>query len=130
MKLYRIVNILASLLFICLFLLLMFAPKRFITDAGLQPDTASLVIARRAACFMIGISFLLFANQNLKPGKELKRISAFAAIIFYGLAIMSLYEYIRGTVNTSIITAAVIESLFGTAYTLILVLSHRQNKSI
>ena len=94
----------------------MFDPNAFIEDVGLMPDIASLVIIRRAAIFMFGIVVLLLGSLRLKPGKELRAISLSIAATLLGLATMGIYEFIKGTVNSSIIQAVVIESILGISY--------------
>ena len=116
MKAYRILNVITSILFAYLFSLLMFSPQSFIEDVGLVPDTASLVIIRRAAIFMLGLVVLLFSSQKLKPGKELQLISLATAVTLCGLATMGIYEFTKGSVNASIIQAIVIESILGLSY--------------
>ncbi len=82
----------------------------FITDLGLEPTVASLVLARRAAMFMLGLSVLTFASRKFRPSKERQIICLTIAIILFGLSCMGTYELIQGNINSSIIPAIVIET--------------------
>lgn len=107
---YKILCIGTSLLFLYLFVLLFFMSATFITDIGLEPSRASLVLARRAAMFMLGISFLTMISRNLLPSKERQIICITIAIMLLGLSCMGIYEFIQGNVNSSIIPSIVIET--------------------
>ena len=108
---YKLLCIGTSILFVYLFTLLFFRSDTFITDIGLEPSLASLVLARRAAMFMLGVSFLTFASRNLLPSKERQIICLTIAIILFGLACMGTYEFMQGNINASIIPPIVIETI-------------------
>lgn len=108
---YKLLCIGTSILFIYLFILLFFRSDTFITDIGLEPSLASLVLARRAAMFILGISVLTFASRNLLPSKERQIICLTIAIILFGLSCMGTYEFIQGHINSSIIPPIVIETI-------------------
>ena len=108
---YKLLCIGTSILFINLFVLLFFQSDTFITDIGLEPSLASLVLARRAAILMLGFSVLTLAARNLLPSKERQIICLTIAIIFFGLSCMGTYEFIQGNINSSIIPPIVIETI-------------------
>ncbi len=108
---YKLLCIGTSILFINLFVLLFFQSDTFITDIGLEPSLASLVLARRAAILMLGFSVLTLASRNLLPSKERQIICLTIAIIFFGLSCMGTYEFIQGNINSSIIPPIVIETI-------------------
>jgi len=99
---YKILSIATSVLFVYLFSLLFFRSDSFVTDLGIEPSIASLVLARRAAMFMIGISVLLLVS-------------------FLGLSCMGTYELINGNVNSSIIVAIVIETILWVSYGFVII---------
>lgn len=108
---YKILCLATSLLFIYLFVLLFFKSDTFITDIGLEPSLASLVLARRASMFMIGISVLTFASRNLLPSKERQIICLTIAIVLFGLSCIGTYEFIQGNINSTIIPPIAIETI-------------------
>lgn len=108
---YKILCYGTSALFAYLFVLLFFMSDDFITDIGLEPSLATLVLARRTAMFMLGVAVLTFASRNLLPSKERQIICLTIALVLFGLSCMGAYEYFQGNVNSSIITPIVIETI-------------------
>lgn len=123
---YKILCIGTSILFIYLFALLFFRSDTFITDIGLEPTLASLVLARRAAMFMLGVSFLAFASRNLLPSEERQIICLTIAIILFGLSCMGIYEFIQGNINSSIIPPIVIETILWLSFGRVALLNKKQ----
>lgn len=113
---YKFLCIGTSVLFAYLLVLLFFMSDSFITDLGLEPSLGSLVLARRAAMFMIGISFLTFFSRNLLPPAERRIICFTLAIMLFGLSCMGTYEYVQGHINASIFPAIVIETILWLSY--------------
>jgi hypothetical protein len=111
MNLFKIVSIITSVLFLYLSIQLLFMTDSFVTDLGLDPSVASLFLARRAAMFMLGVSVLMFASRNLQHSKARQIICLATGITLLGLSFMGSYEFIRGTVNTSIFIAISVETL-------------------
>ena len=120
-SLYKIVSIVTSVLFVYLFSQLFFWSDSFVTDLGLEPSITSLVLARRASMFMIGIAVLMFASRNLPPSKVRQIICLSSGITFLGLSCMGTYEFINSHVNSSIIIAITIETILWIFYGIILI---------
>jgi hypothetical protein len=119
-SLYKIISIATSLLFIYLFLQLFFMSDSFVEGLGMEPSIASLVLARRAAMFMLGIAVLMFASRNLPPSKVRQIICLSTGITFLGLSCMGTYEFINGHVNSSIFIAIIIETILWISFGIIL----------
>ena len=116
MKLYNILCIATSVLFIFLFFQLILIPDDFVRSMGLQPAVATAVLARRAAMFMLGISTLLFCSKNLENLKARQSICLSTGITLIGLAFTGIYEHFMGTVNNSIFIAITIETILGFSF--------------
>ena len=117
---YKIVSIATSVLFIYLFAQLLFTPSSFIEDLGLEASEAGCILARRASMFMLGISVLMFGARNL-PHSEARQVICMATgITLFGLSCMGSYEFIKGTVNSSILIAIICETVLWVSFGIIL----------
>jgi hypothetical protein len=126
MNSFKIVSIATSALFIFLFSQLLFNSDYFLIDLGLQSSDATSVLARRASIFMLGISILLFRSRNLPHSKARQYICLSTGITLIGLTCMGSYELTRGSVNSSILQAMIIEVVLGCSF-LILLFKNRNN---
>lgn len=118
---YKIINIVTSILFVYLFSQLFFWSDAFVKDLGLEPSIASLVLARRASMFMLGIAILMFFSRNLPASKTRQIICLSTGVTLLGLACMGTFEFITGNLNSSIMVAIVIESILWISYMIILI---------
>ena len=117
---FKIISIATSLLFIYLFSQLFFMSDSFVKGLGMEPSIASLVLARRAAMFMLGIAVLMFASRNLPHSQARQIICMATGITMFGLSCMGSYEFIRGAVNSSIFIAIIIETILWISFGIIL----------
>lgn len=108
---FKVLCAFTSLLFAYLFLTLLLNPETFLNDLGLEPSESAMILARRASMFMLGISVLMFGSINLPPSKARQIICLATAISMFGLSILGTYELVRGTVNSSILTAIILETI-------------------
>lgn len=127
-SLFKITSIAAALLFIFLFVQIFFTPEAFITGMGLTPDTASIVLMRRASLFMLGLSVLMFLSRNIPVSKDRIYLSISMSLIFFCLAINGSSGYIYGNYDSSIFIAVIIESVFGLAFVLNIILDRKSVK--
>jgi len=111
MKLYKITCMGTSLLFVFLFIQLFLTPVSFVESLGLPSSVATSVLCRRASIFMLGLSVLLFFARKLPHSSIRQSICLSTGITMVGLACLSSFELIRGTVNDSMWTAIIIESI-------------------
>ena len=118
---YKIISIVTSILFVYLFSQLFFLSDSFVKDLGLEPSIASLVLARRASMFMLGIAILMFFSRNLPASKTRQIICLSTGVTLLGLACMGTFEFIKGNLNSSIMVAIVIESILWISYMIILI---------
>lgn len=115
-SLFKITSIATAALFIFLFIQTFFTSEAFITDMGLVPDTASIILIRRASLFMPGLAVLMFLSRNLPVSKGRINLSISMTVIFFSLAINGSSGYIYGNYNFSIFIAIIIESILGLAF--------------
>lgn len=126
MNFYKIVSIATSVLFIYLTIQLIFMSDSFVSDMGLQPSGTASVLARRTAMFMLGISILMFVSRNLTHSKARQIICMATGATLFGLAFMGSYEFIRGTVNTSIFIAISLETALWISFGIILLRNRKK----
>lgn len=117
---YKIISIATSALFIYLFVQLLFMPDSFIKDLGLQPSEAGPILGRRVSMFMLGVSVLMFGARNLPHSKARQVICMATGITLFGLSCMGSYEFIKGTVNSSIFIAIICETILWVSFGIIL----------
>jgi len=120
MKLYKITCICTSLLFVFLFIQLFFTPVSFVEDTGGQATIATSILCRRTSMFMLGLAVLLFCARKLPHSSIRQSICISTGITMTGLACLSSFELIRGTVNHSMWTAIILESLSAILFWIVL----------
>jgi hypothetical protein len=116
MNFFKMVSIITSILFAYLFFQLLLTPVSFVNDAEAQSSEATSILCRRTSMFMLGLSVLLFSARKLPHSPARQHICLSTAITMIGLACMGSYELIRGTVNSSMLTAITIETILGTSF--------------
>lgn len=117
-SIFKITSIATAVLFTFLFIQIFFMPGAFITDIGLTPDTASIVLIRRASLFMLGLAVLMFLSRNIPASKARIYLSISMSVIFFSIAINGISGYLYGNYNSSIFIAVIIESVLGLAFVL------------
>ena len=125
MNWFKTLCIITSVLFAYLFLTLLLDAKTFINDIGLESCEAAIILARRASIFMLGISVLMISSRNLTKPKARQIICLATGITMVGLACVGSYELNKGTVNSSMMTAIIIETILGVSFGLIYFLNKR-----
>ena len=70
--------------------------------------------------FMIGISVLLFGARNLTHSVARQVICLATLVTMLGLACTGSYELIKGTVNSSMLVAIIIETILGISFLTVL----------
>lgn len=120
MKLYKIATIGTSLLFVYLFAELFFTPVAFVEDLGLEATLSTSILCRRAAMFMIGFAVLLFGVRKMVNSSIRQTICFSTAITMTGLACLSSFEMARGTVNSSIWVAIILETISAVLFWIVL----------
>jgi len=120
LKLYKIASIGTSVLFVFLFAQLFFSPVAFVEDTGGQVTIATSILCRRTSMFMLGLAVLLFCARKLPHSSIRQSICLSTGITMTGLACLSSFELIRGTVNNSMWTAIIIESISAVLFWVVL----------
>jgi hypothetical protein len=123
---FKIVSAITAVIFAYLFLTLLLDSETFIIDLGLQSSEPALILARRASIFMLGISVLMIGSINLPNSKARQIICLATGITMFGLSCTGTYELIKGTVNTSMLTAIIIETTLWVSFGIIFFTNRRK----
>jgi len=118
---FKVLCALTAVLFAYLFLTLLLDSETFLNDLGLQSSESAKILTRRASMFMLGISILMFGSINLSDSKARQTICLATGISMFGLSILGSYELARGTVNSSILTAIIIETILWISFGVIFI---------
>ncbi|MBN2118894.1 MAG: hypothetical protein JW730_20160 [Anaerolineales bacterium] len=113
---YKILSWATALLYFYLFVSLLFFPDSFIRDMGLTGSETTFILARRVSMLMLGFSALAMLGASAPHSVARQALVLAISINMTGFATMSVYEYVRGTVNNSILQAATIETFLAVAY--------------
>jgi hypothetical protein len=116
---YKILSYATALLYFYLFVTLLFSPASFLAGVGLAGSESAFILARRAAMLMLGFAVLAFFGAGVPASAARQALTLAICVNMAGFATMSLVEYFRGTVNSSILQAAAIEAFLAVAYFLI-----------
>ena len=123
---FKIVSAITAVIFAYLFLTLLLDSETFITDLGLQSSEPALILARRASIFMLGISVLMLGSINLPNSKARQIVCLATGITMFGLSCTGTYELIKGTVNSSMLTAIIIETTLWISFGIIFFTNRRK----
>ena len=116
---FKVLAYATGLLYIYLFVMLLFFPSSFLQDLGLTGSEMTFTLARRASMLMLGFAVLSISGGNAPPSAARQALILAISINMAGFAVMGTYEYFRGTVNSSILQAAAIETTLAVAYFLL-----------
>lgn len=125
---FKILSAFTAVLFAYLFLTLLLNSENFLLDLGLQASEGAMILARRASMFMLGISVLMFNSINLPHSRARQNICLATGISMLGMSFMGIYELVRGSVNSSILVAIIIETLLWISFGIIYLKNSRSNK--
>lgn len=122
---FKVLCIFTGVLFAYLFLTLLLNSKNFLIDLGLESSEAAIILARRASMFMLGISILMIGSVKLLHSDARQIICLATGISMLGLSIVGCYEFAKGTVNSSILTAIIIETFLWLSFGAIFIKSRK-----
>ncbi|MEO9459901.1 MAG: hypothetical protein ABJE63_02095 [Lentilitoribacter sp.] len=74
------------------------------------------LIARRAAMMFMGLSAIIFLSRNAEPSQLRQSLCLGLAIMMAALAIIGIFEFVRGAVGVGIWLAITTEIGFALAY--------------
>ncbi len=113
---YPFVSKLSSALCFALFVCLLLAPGLIYWIFGLDGNEVSDLIARRAAMMFMGLSAMIFLSRNAEASQQRQNMCLGLAIMMGALAVIGIFEFVRGAVGLGIWLAIITEIAFSLAY--------------
>lgn len=113
---FKLLSILAAALLFTLFAALMFAPGLIYAIFELEPASSTDVISRRAAMLFVGLGLIAWLGRRAEAGQERRAIALGFSICMAGLAILGVFEFIRGGVGPGVWLAISVEALFALGF--------------
>lgn len=89
----------------------LFAPSRFLSAWNVDNTNSAGLVGRRAGALYAGMAAMFFFARNAEPSATLNALIDGLIVTCVLLAILGLYEFIKGNANKSILGAVVIEML-------------------
>lgn len=116
---FRSLSILSTALAAALFLTLLFTPELVFWIFQIPSSESAAFLSRRAAVLFLGYGILMWLVQNAE-NSSLRRIICLSwGTALSALAILGIFEFIRGFVGPGIFFAVAIESFLGVSYLLL-----------
>lgn len=112
---YRL-SVLASLLFILLAIILMFAPAQMLTGWGIELTDSVGLLARRIAALYTGIAVMYFLARNAEHSTTRSALINGTITACLILAALGAYEIFAGHATSGILPAVIIEVALALAF--------------
>lgn len=106
---FLLIALIAAIATLGLGLGFLFAPKKMLSDWGMQAPDEAKVMSRRIGSVYLGLSTILFLARTSMPTTE--AIAIGGAVITGLLAVMGLFELKGGRVSKGILISTVVETL-------------------
>jgi len=103
---FRFVSLGVSVIFLILFVLLAFLPATYVATYGVEGDAGAIFMGRRASPMFLGLALLMWQVRDA-PASSLRSTICWAmAVLFAGIAVTGIIEYLNGTAGAVILISA------------------------
>jgi peptidoglycan/LPS O-acetylase OafA/YrhL len=113
---YKSVSTVTAFVTFILFLTLLVAPVLIFKLFQVQGDESAFFISRRAAMLFLGIASFLWLGRNATHSELRQAICVGLSLSMFALAILGVFEFVRGFVGMGIFVAVLTETIIGFAY--------------
>lgn len=113
---FKTLGLITCGLSIVLAILLLFFPAVIFMLFGITGNEAAYFISRRAAMLFIGYAVIACLSRNAQPSEGRQAITLGIACSMSGLAILGLFEFVRGFVGSGIFLAVSAELFLAVSY--------------
>jgi len=113
---FRPLAMLAAAIMLALALILIFVPGLLFAVFGLAVGPVTAFTAKRTAMFMLGFALLFWLGRDATCGETRRLIAASAVVTLGGLALLGLFEFLRGQAGPGIFLAIATESLLALGF--------------
>ena len=104
--------------FVCavLFVILLLIPASYMATYGVNATGSAIFMGRRASPLMLGLAVLLFYARDLRMSPAREAIRTAVIVIFAGIALTGILEFMLGNANGTILIAAFAELLVAAVF--------------
>lgn len=113
---FRLLAILTSFLFFALTVALMFFPEQMLAQWGVKYTSAAGFVSRRTAVLYAGLAVMFFMARKAEHSVTRTALIQGIITVCTVLALLGIYELSVGHANRGILTAVLIEAVFGLAF--------------
>jgi hypothetical protein len=113
---FRQLAIISSLLFFALTVAWMFFPAQMLAQWGVEYSNAAGLVGRRGAVLCAGFAVLFFMARNASHSTTRMALIQGVSTTLILLVLLGIYEFSAGHANHGILTAILIEAVFGLAF--------------
>jgi hypothetical protein len=113
---YKSVSTVTAFIAFILFLILLVAPVIIFMLFQVQGNESAFFISRRAAMLFLGIASFLWLGRNAIHSELRQAICVGLSLSMFALAVLGIFEFIRGFVGIGIFVAVSTEIIIGFAY--------------
>jgi hypothetical protein len=113
---YKSVSTVTAFIAFILFLILLVAPVLIFMLFQVQGNESAFFISRRAAMLFLGIASFLWLGRNAIHSELRQAICIGLSLSMFALAVLGIFEFVRGFVGIGIFVAVSTEIIIGFAY--------------
>ena len=108
---FRWVALLNAVICLALFPLLLLSPGSYVEAYGVAADPGADFLGRRASPMFLGLAVLFWMIRDAPPGPARRAVAWGVALMWVGIGLTGIYEFIRDTASSYTVVAAVIEAV-------------------
>jgi len=123
---YRVLNLITSVISIILFISLLFFPEPIFMLFEIYGNESAYFISRRAAMLFLGFAVIFYFSRNAKNTDTRQSILLGLTLSMFGLAILGVFEFMRGFAGVGIFLAVGTELFLAVSYGSIWLSSRKQ----
>ncbi len=113
---YKIVSLLSSIIFFTLFMSLLLYPESIFWLFQIEGNESAYFISRRASMLFLGYALITYFSRFAENTELRQAIILGLALAMFGLALLGLFEFLRGYVGIGIFLAISAETFLSVTY--------------
>lgn len=113
---FRSLSILSTILAATLFLILLFIPNLVFWLFQIPFSESAAFLSRRAAVLFLGYAIIMWLVKDTEDSSLRKAICLGWGVALSALAVLGIFEFIRGFVGPGIFLAVFVESFLGVSF--------------
>jgi hypothetical protein len=113
---YKNISVAASILYLVLFLVLLMNPNLVFWIFDIEPSEAARFISRRASFLFFGLAIISWLGREAEHSTLRQAVAMGMSTMMAALAVLGLFEFLRGYAGAGILLAISAEIFFAVAY--------------